>query len=64
MVNKEILASQAAEIEVDILKRNIGKQDHYAAAYGGMNIITFNPDETVQVDPVIQNRRSLKVTFR
>ena len=60
IVNKETLASQAAEIEVDILKRNMGKQDHYAAAYGGMNIITFNPDETVKVDPVIKEYQSLR----
>ena len=60
MVNKETLASQAAEIEIDILKRNMGKQDHYAAAYGGMNIITFNQDESVTVDPVIKDRFSLK----
>ena len=44
MVKKETLAKQAAEIEIDILKRNMGKQDHYAAAYGGINIITFNSD--------------------
>ncbi len=60
MVNKETLANQAAEIEIDILKRNMGKQDHYAAAYGGMNIITFNQDETVKVDPVICDHYSLK----
>ncbi len=60
MVNKKTLAKQAAEIEVDILKRNMGKQDHYAAAYGGMNIITFKPNETVQVDPVIKDHLSLQ----
>ena len=60
MVTKETLAQQAAEIEVDILKRNMGKQDHYAAAYGGLNIITFNSDETVNVDPVIKDNNSLK----
>ena len=38
MVTKSVLASQAAQIEVDILGRNIGQQDHYAAAYGNMNV--------------------------
>ena len=60
MVNKKTLAEQAAKIEMDILKRNMGKQDHYAAAYGGLNIITFYPDETVEVCPVIKNHQPLK----
>lgn len=50
---KEKLARKAAEIEIDILKDPIGKQDMYAAAYGGLNLITFYGDETVQVEPVI-----------
>ena len=60
MVSKKTLAEQAAKIEVDILKRNMGKQDHYAAAYGGLNTITFNQDETVEVYPVIKNHQPLK----
>ena len=36
MVSKSKLASEAAHIEVDILGRNMGKQDHYAAAYGDL----------------------------
>ena len=61
MVNKKTLAEQAAKIEVDILKRNMGKQDHYAATYGGLNIFTFCPDETVEVYPVIKNHQPLKI---
>ena len=34
MVNKKTLAEQAAKIEVDILKRNMGKKEHYAPTYG------------------------------
>lgn len=51
-VNNEQLAQEAYRIEVDILKRPIGKQDHYASAYGGLNLIKFNPDETVRVEPI------------
>jgi len=51
--SKELLAQKACEIEIDILKDPIGKQDQYAAAYGGLNLITFHPDESVQVEPVI-----------
>ena len=28
----------------------IGKQDHYASAFGGLNVITFNKDDTVNDD--------------
>lgn len=49
----ETLASQACQIEIDILKEPIGKQDQYIAAYGGLQYIRFNADETVFVDPVI-----------
>lgn len=41
------LAQQACEVEIDILKHPIGKQDQYAAAYGGMNYFQFNADESV-----------------
>ena len=50
---KETLARKACAIEINILKEPIGKQDQYAAAYGGLNFITFHPDETVSVEPVI-----------
>ena len=49
----EQLAAEACRIEIDILGEPIGKQDQYASAYGGLNHIRFNPDETVFVDPVI-----------
>ena len=39
--------------EIDILKDPIGKQDQYAAAYGGLNLITFYPDEAVHVSPIV-----------
>jgi len=47
------LASDACKIEIEILKHPIGKQDQYVIAYGGLNYIQFNKDETVYVDPII-----------
>ncbi|SVD20980.1 uncharacterized protein METZ01_LOCUS373834, partial [marine metagenome] len=46
-VTKYQLASEAAAIELDVLQRDMGKQDHFAAAYGSFSVYTFNPDETV-----------------
>ena len=47
------LAELACHIEIDRLGEPIGKQDQYIAAYGGLQYIQFNPDETVFVDPII-----------
>ena len=51
-VTHEQLAAEACEIEIDIVKEPIGKQDQYAAAYGGLNIIYFNKNGTVKVEPL------------
>ena len=53
---KNVLASTAGAIEVDILKRTMGKQDHFASAYGNLNIFTFNSDESITVEPVFYSR--------
>lgn len=50
---KERLAQLACEIEITRCGEPIGKQDQYAAAYGGLNLIRFYPDDRVSVDPVI-----------
>lgn len=49
-VSKERLAREACEIEIDILKEPIGKQDQYAVSYGGLNFVRFNHDESVSVE--------------
>ncbi|MCD6177968.1 hypothetical protein J7K03_01750 [bacterium] len=52
LVSTDALAEKAAEIEIKKVGAPIGKQDHYAAAFGGLNQITFNPDGTVDVEPI------------
>jgi len=49
----ETLARETCKIEIEILKEPIGKQDQYATAYGGLNHIRFNADETVFIDPIL-----------
>ena len=51
-VTKYTLATEAAAIELDVLERVMGKQDHFVASYGSFNVYTFNADETVTVEPV------------
>lgn len=45
------LAEEASHVEIEVLKRPIGKQDHYAAAFGGLNFFCFMPDGRVTVEP-------------
>lgn len=45
------LAEEASHVEIGVLKRPIGKQDHYAAAFGGLNFFSFLPDGGVTVEP-------------
>jgi D-glycero-alpha-D-manno-heptose-7-phosphate kinase len=42
------LATAACEIELERVAAPIGKQDQFAAAYGGMNFIQFHPDGGVK----------------
>jgi D-glycero-alpha-D-manno-heptose-7-phosphate kinase len=43
------LAEAACAIEIDRLGLAVGKQDQYAAAFGGVRAYTFNPDDSVTV---------------
>ncbi|MGN0034505.1 MAG: hypothetical protein ACI364_02085 [Coriobacteriales bacterium] len=47
-LSSEQLASKACEIEIERLGRPIGKQDQYAAAYGGLNLFEFEVDGSVR----------------
>lgn len=51
-VDANTLAQEASHIEIDLCKEPIGKQDQYAAAFGGFNFIEFHPNEVVTVSPI------------
>ena len=48
-VSSEQIAKEACTIEIEMLKKPIGKQDQYIAAYGGIKKIEFNSDESVRI---------------
>lgn len=52
-VSKERLAAEACDVEIKYLKNPIGKQDQYAAAYGGLNFYQFKKNGDVSVEPLI-----------
>jgi D-glycero-alpha-D-manno-heptose-7-phosphate kinase len=57
------LAEEACHIEIDILKEPIGKQDQYAAAFGGLNLLRFKPGGDVTVEPVRVRNGALSALF-
>lgn len=52
---REKLAQKAYYVERTLCGYPVGKQDQYAAAYGGMNLFQFETDDVVTVRPVVHN---------
>jgi len=57
------LAEEASRVEIDMLDRPIGKQDQYAAAFGGLNCIEFRPDASVSIEPLHVPQEQLTEAF-
>jgi len=49
------LAQEACQLEIHLCGEPIGKQDQYAAAFGGLNFIEFHADDSVVVSPIACN---------
>ena len=66
MVSAETLAREACKIEMDVLKKPIGIQDQYIAAYGNLRYFEFLPDGQVKVEKVkleLESRRAFNDRF-
>lgn len=70
LVDAELLASAAVQIELVNLRDPVGKQDQYVAAYGGLLCQEYNSDGSVKVYPlqmtdtaVCELRESLMLFF-
>lgn len=60
LASKYEIASIASKIEIDILGRRIGKQDHFACCYGNINNLVFKGDETVVINPIVASSKLIK----
>src|ERR1051325_3531360 len=49
-MSKHELAERSCHSARNVLGRRVGKQDEYAAAFGGMNFIKFNRDGSTEVE--------------
>lgn len=54
------LANRACQIEINVLGHPIGKQDQYAAAYGGVNYFTFERSGDVQREKILVSDNNLR----
>jgi D-glycero-alpha-D-manno-heptose-7-phosphate kinase len=52
IVAAERLAREACKIEIETLKKPIGIQDQYIAAYGGIRFFEFSPDGEVKSEKI------------
>ncbi len=59
-VSKYKLAKDACEVEINRLGEPIGKQDQFAAAFGGLKFYEFLPSGFVNVEPIIMAPESYK----
>jgi len=52
------IAEEASYIEIEMLNSPIGKQDQYAAAFGGLNYYEFLTDNTVKVQSLMKQQNN------
>lgn len=57
-ISKYKLAKDACEVEIDKLGEPIGKQDQFAAAFGGLKFYEFQPSGFVNVEPIVMAPQS------
>lgn len=59
-VSKYKLAKDACEVEIEKLGEPIGKQDQFAAAFGGLNFYEFQPSGFVNIEPIVMKPESYR----
>ncbi len=57
------LAEEACEVEIKRLGNPIGKQDQYAAAFGGLNHFIFKKSGRVEIDPLVLKKNMIDEIF-
>jgi D-glycero-alpha-D-manno-heptose-7-phosphate kinase len=53
------IAEVACQIEIDLLREPVGKQDQFASSFGGMNLFLFDKSGSVTVEPFFPSVKDL-----
>lgn len=56
-----VYAELACKLEIELCKSPIGKQDQYAASFGGLKVYKFNQDDSVSVQNVNCNMNTIEM---
>jgi D-glycero-alpha-D-manno-heptose-7-phosphate kinase len=59
ILSTRALAELACKIEIERLREPIGKQDQYIAAFGGVTVFEFLPDDRVEIKPLNIKKETL-----
>ena len=59
-IDQRTLAELACHLEIDVLGEPVGKQDQYAAAFGGLNCYEVCDDDSVVVTPLATSEDTLR----
>lgn len=61
-INARECAEKACDLEIGRVGEPIGKQDQYASAFGGLNVLQFERDGSVEIEPLfLDYRRRLEL---
>lgn len=63
LVEKSALAAEAIYVEQKVIGERVGNQDQVAAAVGGLNFITFQPDGSFLAEPLPVSRARKQSLF-
>ena len=58
--SQERIAKEACQLEIDELGEPIGKQDQYGTAVGGLKLIRFKRDDSVEIEPLVIKRSTVE----
>ena len=60
-ISQERIAREACITEIEKLGEPIGKQDQYGTAIGGLKLIRFLPDNSVDIEPVLIDKKRINI---
>lgn len=60
MQDKQALAAEAIHVEQEVVKEAVGSQDQVSAAYGGLNRINFQQDNSIEVNRIVTSPARMK----